>query len=239
MDDSDADADDDDGSDAEPDSKKIKGGGGGGGIGASSSSNTTSSSSSEPEPVLEFGLTMVVVNNTLVQQWHDEISKFAPNLTVHKFYATAANKEAALRNLRQCDILLTTPHMLAYAKGLPRRMLRKMKVHRLIVDEAHLMADRGGKGVADRLRSIQTSRTWLVSGTPFSTSLDQLEAQSALLGCRPHGGGDLKLLGLHMPPPHAHLGHKNGNHRSARVPLFTGKGARRSLSVLRPNTPPL
>jgi len=166
--------------------------------------NDASRFADESEPTLTFGLTLIVVNNTLVQQWADELHKFAPSLVVHKFYGSGANKEAALRGLRTADVLLTTPHMLGYVSGLPKRMLRHMRVHRLVVDECHLMATPGGRQVRSRLLLVRTSRTWLVSGTPFSTSLDQLEAQSALLGCHSfasgngysNGSSDLKLLGL-------------------------------------------
>ena len=150
----------------------------------------------ETEPTLSMGLTLIVVNNTLVQQWADELQKFAPSLVVHKFYGSSSNKEAALQGLRSADVLLTTPHMLGYVSGLPKRMLRHMRVHRLVVDESHLMAARGGKQMRSRLLLIRAARTWLVSGTPFSTSLDQLEAQSALLGCQIHGAPDIRRLGL-------------------------------------------
>ena len=150
----------------------------------------------ETEPTLCFGVTVIVVNNTLVQQWADELQKFAPSLEVYKFYASAANKEAALRHLRTADVLLTTPHMIGYVSGLPKRMLRHMRVHRLVVDESHLIAAKGGGQVRSRLNLIRSPRTWLVSGTPFSTSLDQLEAQAALLGCSTDGQGDLRKLGL-------------------------------------------
>ncbi len=34
---------------------------------------------------ISLKLTLVIVNNTLVQQWHDEITKFAPSLKVLHF----------------------------------------------------------------------------------------------------------------------------------------------------------
>lgn len=42
------------------------------------------------------------------------------------FYATPENKRRAFDGLRTADVLLTTPHMLGYQLGFPRRMLRKM-----------------------------------------------------------------------------------------------------------------
>ena len=128
---------------------------------------------------------------------------------VHKFYASSTLKEAAIQNLRKADVLLTTPHMIGYTHGLTRRMLRHMRVHRLVVDESHLIAERGGRNISSRLRLISTSRTWLVSGTPFSTSLDQLEKQSMLLGSsNSQGEPDLRRLGL---------GQGTGGHRSPKL----------------------
>ena len=45
-------------------------------------------------PTLEFKATIVVVNNTLVKQWADEIGKFAPGLNVHVYYASASSRSA-------------------------------------------------------------------------------------------------------------------------------------------------
>ena len=50
-----------------------------------------------------------------VWQWHDEIVKFAPSLKVHVFYSDAAKKAKALQELREADVLITTPHMIQCA----------------------------------------------------------------------------------------------------------------------------
>ena len=75
-----------------------------------------------------------------------------------------------------------------------------MRVHRLVVDESHLIAERGGRNISSRLRLIST-RERGSSGTPFSTSLDQLEKQSMLLGSsNSQGEPDLRRLGLGREP---------------------------------------
>ena len=60
---------------------------------------------------LRLKATLVVCNNTLVQQWEDEVKKFAPNLRVETFYSNgsagaAKRKESALRNLKDTDVLI-------------------------------------------------------------------------------------------------------------------------------------
>ena len=128
---------------------------------------------------LSFGLTLIVVNNTLVQQWADEIKKFAPGLRVRMFFGSSALKRQAMLGLRECDVLLTTPHMIGNAHhGWGATLLGAMQVHRVVVDEAHLLAtaSMGSKLLA--LRQLRTQHMWLVSGTPFSTSLSQLNKQA-------------------------------------------------------------
>ena len=68
---------------------------------------------------------------------------------------------------------------------------RKITVHRLIMDEAHLLA----KGSTTHsklanLRNYVAGRKWCVTGTPFSTSLDQLAEQAQLIG---HWDGGIKV----------------------------------------------
>jgi len=129
---------------------------------------------------LDFKCTIVVVNNTLVQQWADELKKYAPSLEVQWFFGSSQNKAAAWRRLRQCDVLLMTPHMVSSA-NMPDALLQRMRVHRLVVDESHLLAEASMGSKLLSLLQLRTRHVWLVSGTPFSTSLDQLKKQASLL----------------------------------------------------------
>ena len=93
-------------------------------------------------PIMEVKATLVIVNNTLVRQWKDELTKFAPTLKVHTFYATRENKERCLNGLREADVIITTPHMVGLSRdlGLSNAHLAKVKFRRLVVDESHLLA---------------------------------------------------------------------------------------------------
>ena len=139
-------------------------------------------------PIMEVKATLVIVNNTLVRQWKDELTKFAPKLKVHTFYATRENKERCLNGLREADVIITTPHMVGLSRdlGLSNAHLAKVKFRRLVVDESHLLAGGAEGSSASKLGSlcqVNASNVWLVSGTPFSTSLRQLVNQVKLLGC--------------------------------------------------------
>ena len=84
---------------------------------ASSKAKPELSSVNMPRRVSEdktLKVTLIVVNNTLVQQWEEEVKRFAPGLKVHVLYNGAGRasggRAAAVANLRSADVLITTPH---------------------------------------------------------------------------------------------------------------------------------
>eukprot|EP00900_Chrysochromulina_parva_P017403 jgi/Chrpa1/25664/Chrysochromulina_OHIO_Genome00026479-RA len=108
------------------------------------------------------------------------MKKFAPSLEVYTYYKSRENHEKALRNLRTADVILTTPH-----QSLPAALIKNMHVHRLVLDEAHLLSDRSSttSSKLSALRQIKTDFTWCCTGTPFSTDFAyQLSSQATLLG---------------------------------------------------------
>jgi len=136
--------------------------------------------------IANYGLTLVITNHTLVQQWADEIAKFAPGLKILTHFGLSGKKrDQAFQKLRDYDVLLTTPHI-----TMPPAVVSNVHFHRMVVDEAHLLelhgvGTMGGK--ADTLNRYNTNNLWLVTGTPFSTSLSQLKTQANLLGHAYHG----------------------------------------------------
>ena len=78
-----------------------------------------------------YKLTVIIVNNTLVMQWKDELKKWAPNLDVRTYYGGNAKAKAqALKDLRKIDVLITTPHM-----TLPDCLQDNMRAHRNPADD--------------------------------------------------------------------------------------------------------
>ena len=127
-----------------------------------------------------YGVTIVICNNTIVQQWVDELKRFAPTLDVRTYYGGAAkDKQKTLNELRSIDVLVTTPHMV-----MPSGFKQNVRTHRLIIDEAHLLDDRSSStsSKASALARYKSNYTWLVTGTPFSTGLAQLHEQTQILG---------------------------------------------------------
>ena len=118
--------------------------------------------------------TVIVVQNTLVQQWTDEVSKFAPGLKVIMHYAASKNYDAL--SCGQYDVVITSPHMkLNHASTTP--------FHRLIVDESHLLASSAAGGYGGKLNELsamQSTYVWLLTGTPLSGT--SISTQLAFLG---------------------------------------------------------
>lgn len=135
--------------------------------------------------------TLIVVNNTLVQQWYDELKKAAPTLSIFKIYASS--KSLGKRQLKDVDIIVTTPHTkkLPYDPSLTH-------FHRLIVDESHLMEssasdNRSWNHISHKIIAFKSSYVWAVTGTPISLTagcMDSMYCQNLLLG------NVLKLLTL-------------------------------------------
>lgn len=163
---------------------------------AASAASAASTSEQKPSAILDqslaahppadgrthLKLTLVVVNNTLVQQWEEEVRKFAPKLRVHVLYQGAGGgREAALRELSQTDVLITTPH----AKWPPILLgqVPNGTIERLVVDESHLLSGASWKGQRFKIRSVPARSVWCVTGTPFSSGIrEDLFFQAELLG---------------------------------------------------------
>ena len=96
-------------------------------------------------------------------------------------HATPRLQNLALQQLRDVDVLITTPHM-----NFPHELQAAVKFHRIVVDESHLLdAEKAVSTIPSKLEALlrfQTSNLWLVTGTPFTTSLSQLQNQCWLLG---------------------------------------------------------
>ena len=125
--------------------------------------------------------TLIVVNNTLVQQWYDECTRYAPKLEVRKLYASSKKWDPS-----STDILITTPHTI---KSSLLSATSPREWHRIIIDESHLMDQTGGAkagasswaNVSNTLNQVKASKYWLVSGTPV-TSGGGMHRQLGLLG---------------------------------------------------------
>ena len=126
--------------------------------------------------------TLIYVNNTLVQQWYDEMKWAAPNLKIYKHYASSKT----LKNpddLKDADVLITTPH----TKIVP--FTDATHFYRLIVDESHLMENSSSSGSwsgkAEHVIARKSTYAWGATGTPISLTgggASAMDIQMKLIG---------------------------------------------------------
>ena len=136
---------------------------------------------------LTLKATVISCPVTLIGQWHDEITKWAPGLRVlvnHSSHDDRKELEKGRLNdsLRDYDVIICSPNTRLGGRSILQHP--ELRFHRLIVDEAHVT-----RGAADRfLSESETVRggtknehlprfdsCWLVTGTPFTTGLSQLK----------------------------------------------------------------
>jgi SWI/SNF-related matrix-associated actin-dependent regulator of chromatin subfamily A3 len=102
----------------------------------------------------------------------DEIKKFAPGLRVYTYHASA--KPAAVRNINSADVILTTP-------GSVRMNNPFANAHRVIYDESHLL----GTSHYPEVGAGNSRFVWLLTGTPMSSSTQDLSCAFRVLGKPP------------------------------------------------------
>ena len=98
--------------------------------------------------------TLVLCPPTIVTQWASEVARAAPSLSV------SAVRTGKLVNMDASVVICGYPQMLSSRLG----VLNGRQWHRIIVDEAHLVAS------ADMVANINTTNLWLLTGTPMRTS---------------------------------------------------------------------
>lgn len=123
------------------------------------------------------GPTLVVAPTSLLDNWEAEAAKFAPDLSVARYYGPDRN----LRLARQADIVLTTYTLLSRD-----RSVTVVDWHRVILDEAQAVKNpqtKAGKVVAQ----LRSPRRFAVTDTAVENHLGDLWAlfnvvQPGLLG---------------------------------------------------------
>jgi len=114
----------------------------------------------------ECKATLIVCQNTLVAQWADEVRKFAPRLKTVMHYGNSKKYNALTSGAY--DVVVTSPHMKLDGAG-------TLRMHRLIVDESHLIGGSKAGQYGKVLTKHRAQYTWLVSGTPFEHFGEQHE----------------------------------------------------------------
>lgn len=116
-----------------------------------------------PEPAL------VVAPTSLIYNWKEEIARFAPTLRVRLVAGTKTEREEALADLGEVDILITSYALLRRDTDL---YMDKAFGH-AILDEAQYIKNPGSL-TASAARDLRARRYFALTGTPIENSLVEL-----------------------------------------------------------------
>ncbi|WP_263264942.1 DEAD/DEAH box helicase [Pseudomonas sp. RIT-PI-S] len=155
---------------------------------------------------------MVVMPTSLIPNWQDEASRFAPGLRVLTLQGVGRKKY--FDRLDEYDLLLTTYALLP--KDVER--IGQLKLHLLILDEAQYIKTPGSKA-AQAARRFDARQRLCLSGTPLENHLGELWSLFHFL--MPGWLGDSKAFNLHYRVPiERHEDQERLQHLNARIKPF-------------------
>jgi SNF2 family DNA or RNA helicase len=120
--------------------------------------------------------TLIVVPKSIVNQWKDELFKFAPSLTVGVF-------DGPKRTMKDTDVVIA-PYSVMVKKGQPKGTpteLHRFQWGRIILDEGHEIRSSSSK-IHVSLKSIPSDIRWVISGTPVYNSMNDFTSLCEFLG---------------------------------------------------------
>jgi SNF2 family DNA or RNA helicase len=120
--------------------------------------------------------TLIIVPKSIITQWVEEISRFAPHLSIGVF-------DGPERKIEDVDVTLA-PYTLLTTKGGSadaKTPLHMVQWDRVILDEAHEIRNKKSKLFKSVCR-LQTQIKWIVTGTPVFNSMEDFVSLCTFLG---------------------------------------------------------
>ena len=117
--------------------------------------------------------TLIIVPKSIITQWSEEISKFAPSLRVAVFDGPDRVLD------KTADVTLAPYTLLVTKEG--ATPLHMVQWDRVILDEAHEIRNKGSKLFKSVCR-LRTQIKWLVTGTPVFNSMQDFVSLCTFLG---------------------------------------------------------
>ncbi|NJC24677.1 DEAD/DEAH box helicase [Neolewinella antarctica] len=113
---------------------------------------------------------LVVLPASLIYNWHHELERFAPGLTVLNHTGSKRQKDA--RVLRRFDVILTTYQTAQRDK----HTLKELEFSYVVLDESQQIKNRQSK-IFKALNELSATHRISLSGTPIENSLSDLWSQ--------------------------------------------------------------
>ena len=125
--------------------------------------------------------TLIIVPKSIVNQWGEELEKFAPNLKVLLF--DGADREITREIYEETDIVIA-PYSVMIKKGKPKGYPTEMhQFHwgRVVLDEGHEIRSSCSK-IHASIKTIVSQIRWVISGTPVYNSMKDFVSLCGFLG---------------------------------------------------------
>lgn len=120
---------------------------------------------------------LIVVPTSLVHNWINEISKFAPSLKYHVHTGPQRNRKNDLDSfVRHYDIIITTYGTLR----IDRELFSSNQFYMIILDESQYIKNRASK-IYETVMSMKPGHRLVLTGTPIENSLADLWTQMNFL----------------------------------------------------------
>jgi SNF2 family DNA or RNA helicase len=127
--------------------------------------------------------TLIVVPKSIVTQWVEEITRFAPSLTCVAWDGPARDST---------DISLVDIVVAPYSVVRMGSRLHRVHWDRIILDEAHEIRNRNSK-LFKTVNALRSDIRWAVTGTPVFNSMNDFISLCEFVGIpRVLGSGDVK-----------------------------------------------
>jgi len=120
--------------------------------------------------------TLIVVPKSIVNQWRDEIQKFAPSLTVHVY-------DGPKRTVVPSNVTIA-PYSVLVEKGKPKGTatpLHREQWNRIVLDEGHEIRNINSK-LFTSCKNLTGEIRWILSGTPVYNSIRDFIALCGFIG---------------------------------------------------------
>ncbi|PAA57621.1 hypothetical protein BOX15_Mlig011029g2 [Macrostomum lignano] len=117
------------------------------------------------------GRSLIVCPLSVLNNWRDELAKFAPQLTVRVYTGDKAERECLRAELRREDwtLLLSTYELCLKDE----EFFAKFSFDAMVVDEGHRLKNSNSQ-LHQALRALNVSCRFILTGTPIQNNLDEL-----------------------------------------------------------------